>query len=135
MKISVRHCLCASLCSRRLRTAVAVCAAVFIAACATAPAQREPGSRRGAESAPAGTWPSLDAALEERILALDSEHISDADVRKTLGLGPTPKIILVHGGVYPAFLMMTSFASFLEGMGYPESRLRDPYDQAYSQSP
>src|SRR6202030_3807302 len=39
------------------------------------------------------------------------------------------------GSVYPAFLAMTSFASFLDGMGYPDAKLRDPQDGAYSQSP
>jgi hypothetical protein len=108
---------------------------LLTASCATAPALRERGSRPGTESTTVEGRLTFDAALEERILALDPERISDPDVRKTLSLGPTPRIILLHGGVYPAFLMMTSFASFLEGMGYPENRLRDPHDQAYSQSP
>jgi len=30
---------------------------------------------------------------------------------------------------------MTSFATFLEGMGYPSAQLRDPVGGAYSQSP
>jgi hypothetical protein len=37
--------------------------------------------------------------------------------------------------MYPAPLMMRSFAKFLEGMGYPASKLRDPSDGAYSQTP
>ena len=77
----------------------------------------------------------LEPALEERILALDPDHISDQDVRSTLAAGPTPRIILLHASVYPVYLIMTSFAKFLEGMGYPEEKLRDPADGAYSQSP
>lgn len=77
----------------------------------------------------------LDRAVEERILALDPDHISDRDVRSTLAAGPTPRIILVHGSVYPVYLIMSSFATFLEGMGYPEEKLRDPANGAYSQSP
>jgi hypothetical protein len=77
----------------------------------------------------------LDPALEERILALDPEHVSDYDVRSTLAAGPTPRIILVHASVYPVYLIMTSFATFLEGMGYPGAKIRDPLDGAYSQSP
>ncbi len=77
----------------------------------------------------------LDPALEERIVALDPDHISDYDVRSTLAAGPTPRIILLHASVYPVYLIMTSFARFLEGMGYPEEKLRDPADGAYSQSP
>ncbi len=76
-----------------------------------------------------------DKALEDRILALDPERITERDVRTTLAAGPTPRIILLHGSVYPAHLMMRSFAEFLEGMGYPSSKLRDPVDGAYSQSP
>jgi pimeloyl-ACP methyl ester carboxylesterase len=78
---------------------------------------------------------ALDPALEERILALDPEHVSDQDVRSTLVAGPTPRIMLVHASVYPVYLTMTSFATFLEGMGYPDAKLRDPVDGAYSQSP
>ncbi|HEY1436827.1 MAG TPA: hypothetical protein VGG82_04920 [Casimicrobiaceae bacterium] len=78
---------------------------------------------------------SLGADLEERILALNPERISEQDVRATLSKGPTPRIILLHGGIYPVHLIMTSFAAFLERMGYPEEKLRDPIDGAYSQSP
>jgi pimeloyl-ACP methyl ester carboxylesterase len=78
---------------------------------------------------------SLGAGLEERILALNPERISEQDVRATLSKGPTPRIILLHGGIYPVHLIMTSFATFLERMGYPEDKLRDPIDGAYSQSP
>ena len=79
--------------------------------------------------------PALDPALEERILALDPLHVSEKDVRSTLAYGPTPRIILVHGTVYPASLVMQSFAEFLQGMGYPDAKLRSPSDGEYSQSP
>jgi len=49
---------------------------------------------------------ALDASVEERILALDPEHITEADVRSTLAAGPTPRILLFHGGVYPVHLLM-----------------------------
>jgi hypothetical protein len=78
---------------------------------------------------------ALDAAVEERILALDPEHISDADVRSTLALGPTPRIMLFHGGVYPVHLLMESFSRFLTGMGYPEERIRNAGDGRLSLSP
>jgi pimeloyl-ACP methyl ester carboxylesterase len=42
---------------------------------------------------------------------------------------------LLHGSVYPVYLIMSSFATFLEGMGYPGEKLRDPSNGAYSQSP
>ena len=74
-------------------------------------------------------------AVEERILALDPEHISDSDVRSTLAAGPAPRIMLFHGGVYPVHLLMESFSRFLTGMGYPEERIRDAGDGRLSLSP
>ena len=78
---------------------------------------------------------ALDASVEERILALDPEHITEVDVRSTLAAGPTPRIMLFHGGVYPVHLLMESFSQFLVGMGYPEKSIRDPGDGAFSRSP
>ena len=72
--------------------------------------------------------------LEDRILALDPDHLSAADVT-TLASGPTPRLILVHGGIYPVHLAMESFGEFLVGMGYPESRIRDPATGEWSYSP
>jgi hypothetical protein len=72
--------------------------------------------------------------LEDRILALDPDHLSAADVA-TLASGPTPRLILLHGGIYPVHLAMESFGEFLVGMGYPESRIRDPATGEWSYSP
>jgi pimeloyl-ACP methyl ester carboxylesterase len=77
---------------------------------------------------------TLGHVLEDRILALDPEHISAADVA-TLAQGPTPRIFLLHGGVYPVHLAMESFGEFLVGMGYPEARIRDPATGEWSYSP
>jgi hypothetical protein len=57
-----------------------------------------------------------DRVIIERILALDPEHVTDADVRR-LARGPTPRIMLLHGGIYPVHLSMESFGRFLVGMG------------------
>ena len=76
-----------------------------------------------------------DAAVQARILALDPEHISDRDVQDTLAKGPAPRIVLLHGGIYPVHLLMESFGRFLSRMGYPEARIRDPRDRAWSFSP
>ena len=43
--------------------------------------------------------------------------------------------MLVHGGIYPVHLAMKSFGNFLVDMGYPEERIRDPYDGTWSHSP
>jgi pimeloyl-ACP methyl ester carboxylesterase len=127
---------------RRTRTVaaalvtLAACVTTTLIGCATTPSGTIEPTREGKveRSAVLHTL-VLDRALEERILALDPEHISDYDVRSTLAAGPTPRIILLHASVYPVYLIMTSFASFLEGMGYPGTKLRDPVDGAYSQSP
>lgn len=77
----------------------------------------------------------LNPVLEERILALDPERITDKDVRELLSHGPTPRIINVHGGIPLVYLAMESFSEFLIGMGYPEGKIRSPRDGTYSYSP
>ena len=79
--------------------------------------------------------PVTDRAVEERILALDPERVTPADVRDTLAKGPVPRIMLLHGGIYPVHLSMASFGRFLVGMGYPEAKIREPGDGAWSHSP
>jgi len=73
--------------------------------------------------------------IEHKILALDPENIDEAGVREILARGPTPRIINIHGGVYPVYLAMESFSTFLSKMGYPESKIRNPSDGSYSYSP
>jgi hypothetical protein len=67
---------------------------------------------------------AYDRSVEDRILVLDPANVSDRDVRETLAAGPTPRIIGIHGGIYPVHLVMESFGRFLVGMGYPESKVR-----------
>ena len=104
--------------------------------CATAPY-----ADRGAAAAPPANPQAvlrsvhLDEAVEARILALDPLHVTDSDVRTVLAVGPTPRIVAFHGGIYPVHLMMESFSLFLEGMGYPQARLRHPGDGRQSHSP
>ena len=113
--------------------ALAAAACLLLAACATQPTRFTPADR----PAPGSVLKSIDIdpATEERILALDPEHISDQDVRELLAKGPAPRIYEIHGGVFPVYLLMTSFSHFLTGMGYPQNRIRDPLDGAFSQSP
>ena len=113
----------------RLLAASLTAVALAIAGCATQPLDDTAAAR--ALALPAAP----DRALQERLLALDPEHISDQDVQQVLAKGPTPRIILLHGGVYPVHLLMESFGHFLTRMGYPESRIRDPRDNAWSYSP
>jgi hypothetical protein len=112
----------------RLPAAFVLGLVLLLAGCANAPLY--PSS-----AAPAGPAAPLDRALEDRILALDPERISDRDVRETLARGPTPHMMLIHGGVYPVHLLMESFSEFLTGMGYPVDRIRDPAEATLSRSP
>jgi hypothetical protein len=118
------------------RLFVAAVFALLVAGCATTPhPEQEPVS--APQPAPGAVLESLKlgTALEDRILALDPEHVSEADVRDTLAKAPAPRIFSVHGGVYPVELLMVSFARFLTGMGYPENRIRDAGDSSFSHSP
>lgn len=110
--------------------------ASLIVGCATPPASMPATDGEIPQQAIVAPAPPLPgAAVEDRILALDPEHITEQDVRAILEHGPTPQIILVHGGVLGTNLLMMSFGKFLIGMGYPEAKIRDPSDNAYSQSP
>lgn len=102
-----------------------VCVALA-AGCATVSAPDagvNPAASRGAF---ATRMAPLDPAVETRLLALDPENITAADVRDTLSKVPAPRVVLIHGGVFPVHLAMTSFANFMIGMGYPEERIRVP---------
>jgi hypothetical protein len=124
----------------RAATLVAtLAAAVLIGGCAGTLA-RETASEPKAVEPRAGELTvlkavRLDRALEDRILALDPNRVSERDVAETLAKAPAPKIILVHGGVYPVHLAMNSFGTFLVGMGYPEARIREPLGGEWSYSP
>ncbi len=77
---------------------------------------------------------SLTPDLEEKILALDPEHITGKDIKETLSHAPAPRIINIHGGIYPVHLLMKTFSKFLISMGYPEEKIRDPKNGSYSYS-
>jgi hypothetical protein len=77
---------------------------------------------------------NLTPELEDGILALDPENLSPADVTNLLVQAPAPRIINLHGGRIPVYKHMVSFSRFLEGMGYPQARLRNPLDGTYSWS-
>jgi hypothetical protein len=119
---------------RRLRTVVAIAITLSLGACATPRA----GSERNVVPLTPGSVlraSTLTRALEDDILAIDPEHVSDTEVRQTLALGPTPRIMSIHGGIYPVHLVMESFAEFLVRMGYPESAVRDPGSHDLTHSP
>lgn len=75
---------------------------------------------------------AIPRALQEKILQLDPDHVSEQELREVLAQAPAPRIINIHGGIYPVYLEMESFSQFLIGMGYPEAKIRHPADGAYS---
>jgi hypothetical protein len=92
--------------------------------------QPSAGQMAAAEAVDSGL--PLPVELEDRILALDAEHLTETDVAGVLSNAPAPRIVQIHGGRWPVYKQMVSFGKFLEGMGYPESRLRSPRDGTYS---
>jgi hypothetical protein len=85
-------------------------------------------------AAAAGAAPAAAAALEAdlatRLMALDPERLSEADVRDVLSRAPAPRIIALSGSV--PLVTMEPFARFLVAMGYPEAQIRNPADGEWS---
>ncbi len=110
--------------------------ATLVAAIATSgcagPGPAAPGARQEASVAAAPRRIAVDAATENRILALAPEQISDREVAELLGRMPAPRIFCLHGSV--PLVTMQPFAEFLVAMGYPETSIRDPKDGTYSYS-
>jgi len=120
---------------RMLRFLFCLVLVLIAAGCATVPPTAPPPSyAQKAENLSVLRGMSLGHVLEDRILALDPEHISAAGVA-TLAEGPTPHILLLHGGVFGVQLVMESFGEFLVGMGYPDEKIRDPATGEWSYSP
>jgi hypothetical protein len=108
---------------------------VFASSCATVKyTYREPTYEGKTEEWTVLREFSLATALEEKILALDPEHITEKDIKEILSHAPAPRIINVHGGIYPVHLAMESFSKFLISMGYPEEKIRNPKNGSYSHS-
>src|SRR5215470_19972260 len=99
--------------------ACALLAAIAAIGCASS-AHSDRAARLSAPIAPGSVAAGLtvDAATEDRILALAPERISREDVEQALALGPAPRIIAVQGSI--PFVTMKPFAQFLIAMGYPE---------------
>lgn len=70
--------------------------------------------------------------LRQRILALNPEHVTGRDIREVLSQAPAPRIINIHGGIYPVHRRMISFSEFLMGMGYPGVSITNPGDGTYT---
>jgi hypothetical protein len=70
--------------------------------------------------------------FRQKILALNAENVTEQDIRGVLSHCPAPRIINIHGGIYPVYLQMISFSDFLIGMGYPAASITNPGDGTYS---
>ena len=116
----------------RLAT-LAFAAALLVQGCALTPPS--PASIESPRAGAVLGRLALDRATEDRILALDPERVTEADVSGTLAKSPAPRVMLLHGGIYPVHLIRVSFGRFLVGMGYPESAVRDPGTREWSYSP
>ncbi len=84
------------------------------------------------DSTAAPTVIATDKATDDRILALECERVSAADVRDVLSHSLAPRIIALQGSL--GLGNMPSFAEFLIAMGYPDERLRNPADGSLSYS-
>ena len=114
------------------RTLVATLFAAIVAGGCAGPGPSSPGARHEAGEAAPPRRIAIDAATENRILALAPERISDREVVDLLGRMPAPRIICLQGSV--PLVTMQPFAEFLVAMGYPEASIRDPKDGTYSHS-
>ncbi len=74
----------------------------------------------------------LTPELKAQILALDPAHVTDRQVRDVLSHAPAPRIINIHGGIFPVHTRMISFSKFLVGMGYPEFAITNAADGTYT---
>lgn len=74
----------------------------------------------------------LSRGEEERILALDPNRVTEADLRGVLAHAPAPRVIILHGGVASVIPRMVSLSEFLMGMGYPGASITNPGDGTYT---
>lgn len=87
---------------------------------------------REIESAYVARKDVLTPELSARILAVDPEHVTEAQIRSVLSRTPAPRIINIHGGIFPVHTRMISFSKFLIGMGYPELSITNGSDGTYT---
>src|SRR5512135_3773889 len=86
---------------------------VLLSGCGVTKSQfREPSYTQPVKSGTVLRQYVLDPSLEEKILALDPERITERDIREVLSQAPAPRIVNIHGGIYPVYLCMESFSQF-----------------------
>jgi hypothetical protein len=111
---------------------IALCAVWLLGGCATYDRKGlEPATARALEQAVV-SWAALAPELEQRILSFDPENVTESDIRDVLSRAPAPRIINIHGGIYPVHMRMVSFSEFLIGLGYPACSITNPGDGTYT---
>jgi hypothetical protein len=76
--------------------------------------------------------PVPDPSLNEKVLRLNPEYLTEKDVEEILSLFPAPRVINLNGSL--PLVTMDSFSRFLIAMGYPEKSVRNPGNGSYSYS-
>jgi hypothetical protein len=117
----------------RLFSVLLLCAGIFISGCDTYPRAGLPPAR-AAEIGKYFGLPSynLTPEQEDKILALNPEHVTGKEVAEVLSNAPAPQIINIHGGIAPVHIEMVYLSEFLVGMGYPEKSIRNPNDGTWT---
>lgn len=77
---------------------------------------------------------NLSKGLQDKVLSLDPDVVTGKEIEEILSHASAPRIINIHGGIFPVHLVMESFSKFLISMGYPEEKIRNPGTGAYSHS-
>jgi hypothetical protein len=70
--------------------------------------------------------------LEDQILSLNPDHVTEEDIEGILSRSPAPRVINLNGSI--PVVTMDSFSKFLIAMGYPENSIRNPENGDYSYS-
>jgi hypothetical protein len=110
-----------------------LCLALLLNGCGTYPRGGvDPAQARLLEDRISHPASGLSREQEDRILALDPDNVTAAEVRTFLKGAPAPQLINIHGGFASVIQYMVSFGEFLIGMGYPESSIRNAADGTYT---
>lgn len=110
-----------------------VCAGLLLPGCATnRPIGGAVQSTEPLERPATFRLNALSAEVRASILSLNAGQVTEQEVRDLLSQVPAPRIISIHGGIFPIKTGMNSFARFLIGMGYPEASIRHPGNGAYT---
>ncbi len=74
----------------------------------------------------------LTSEMKKNIPAPDPGRVTERQIREVLSQAPAPRIINIHGGIFPVHTRMISFSKFLVGMGYPEFSITNATDGTYT---